>query len=123
MRQALTQLQSIQGESIQDLQTQLDEANDILVQLESKPQLQLLQVLLQVILFSVDADHESILLSDEQIDEMIGSMQDVPGVTVDENQLRQLIVDHGRSIRALLEVARHALTAEVPVDYNVFTFK
>lgn len=55
-------------------------------------------------------DDSNLMLSDSEIDEMIQSFDELPGVNVvDEDRIRKLILDEGRSVGALLALLRNVL--------------
>jgi hypothetical protein len=138
MQQTLAQLQSISGDSvIPELQSQLEESRTILSQMKNQnaPASEIVQTILSVILSLSDHsdatssnstldDEDTFLLSDNDITDLACALEQIPGVQqhVRNDALRQVMTDQGRSLRALVEVARHAVTNEIPVERNIFTF-
>jgi hypothetical protein len=112
MQETLTILQSVQGSvrSLQDLQQQLDESKAILARkMNNNAQSSILQILIHVMLASDEEDANDLILSNQQMDSILQKFQDVRGVHTHDAELRQFMIDHGRGMTAVLEVARHVL--------------
>lgn len=99
---------ALQGDSIGKLQEQLQESKDILASMDRNCQGFILQNLVTVLL-ATDAD-QNMMLSDEEIDELIHNLEGIQGVQLKEDLLRKTIIEQGRSVGAVMEVARNVLT-------------
>lgn len=121
MEETLATLQSLEGKSIDELERQLTESKSILAQMNTNVKGELLQNLITVML-AVDADGD-LLLADEEIDALIGNLEGIHGVDLKEDLLKKTIIEHGRSLTAVMEVARHLLCAQdIPADQSIFRF-
>ena len=61
-------------------------------------------------MFATDAD-QNMLLSNQEIDQLIQKMEGIHGVQLKEDLIRKTILDQGRSVGAVMEVARSVLNA------------
>jgi len=116
MEQTLSTLQSVQGQSVDELERQLLESKDILARMKTNKQGQVLQNLISVVL-NADSDGNRIL-SDEDIDEIIRRLEGLHHVNIDDGKVRQTIIDHGRSVEAVLQLAKTVLTVSVDCHCN-----
>jgi len=134
MEEALETLQSLQQQqhrdgktsgsafSIQELQDQLEESQKVLAAMNSGGNNrntttgELLQHLIAAMLVCENKSDEEedgdnlVLLSDEDIDALVDSLEATPGVRhVNEHLLRQIMVEEGRSLTALMEITKNLL--------------
>jgi hypothetical protein len=101
---------ALQGDSIDKLDEQLQESKEILSHMDRNFQAVILQNLVTVLL-ATDANRD-MMLADEEIDELIRNLEGIQGVQLKEDLLRKTIIDNGRSVGAVMEVARNVLTPE-----------
>jgi hypothetical protein len=120
MEQTLSSLQSVQGQSVDELEAQLQESKDILARMQTNQRGQILQNLITVLL-SADADG-NMMLSDEDIDNIIHRLEGLHNVNIDDDKVRQLIIDNGRSIEAVMELARAAFATEEGSENAIFSY-
>lgn len=59
---------------------------------------------LMTVALAMDTDG---ILSNEEIDELIDALRGIRGVRIKENMLRKMIIDNGRSLMGVMEVARN----------------
>ena len=87
---ALEEIQNLRGASLTQLEGQLQESRDILTQMDKNFKGELLQNLMTVIL-SMDKDG-NMILSNEEIDELIQTLEGLHGVQLKEDLLKQAII-------------------------------
>jgi hypothetical protein len=80
----------------------------------------ILQNLISVVL-NCDKDGDMVL-SDEEIDTIILKMEGINGIDLNDELLREALVQNGRSLNAILDVARNALDDTVAPEDNIFKF-
>ena len=107
MEETLSTLQSVQGQSVDELERQLQESKDILARIKTNQKGALLQNLVNVLL-GADQDG-NMMLSDEDIDNLITRLEKLHNINIDDEKVRKVIVDNGRSIEAVMKLARSAL--------------
>jgi len=105
LEDTLEAVNALQGESIKKLEEQLNESKEILANMTRNRKAVILQNLVTVLL-ATDGNQD-MLLSDEEIDDLIHNMESINGVELKEDLVRQTIIDAGRSVAAVLEVARN----------------
>lgn len=125
MQQTLETLQAVQGQSMDELEEQLQESKEILATMHKNYKGQVLQNLISVLL-GADQDGD-MLLSDDDIEDMIHRLEGLHNVNINDAKFRQVIIDNGRSVEAVMEVAKQALMAETAgkngdADDALFTF-
>ena len=114
MEQTLGTLQAVQGQSVDELERQLVESKDILSRMKTNKQGQVLQNLISVVL-NADTDGNR-MLSDEDIEEIIRRLEGLHHVDINDEKLRQTIIDNGRSVEAVLKLAKAVLAVSVKDD-------
>ena len=119
MQETLETLQSVQGQSMDELEQQLQESKYILATMNTNLKGQLLQNLITVLL-NADKDG-NMILSDDDIEEIVHRLEGLHNVNINDAALRQVIIDHGRSVEAVMEVAKAALLSDSE-DQALFTF-
>lgn len=105
LEETLDSVNALQGESIKKLEEQLNESKEILANMNRNRKAVILQNLITVLL-ATDGNQD-MLLSDEEIDDLIHNMESINGVELKEDLVRQTIIDAGRSVAAVMEVARN----------------
>ena len=120
MQETLSALQGLQGQSVEELERQLQESRDILARMQSNARGQLVQNLMTVLL-RADADADMVL-SDDDIDQMIQRLEGLHGINIDDQALRQVIIDNGRSVEAVMALARAAFATEDAAEHAIFKY-
>lgn len=121
MEETLETLQSLEGQSIQELQDQLEDSKRVLDQMNKNVTGEVLQNLISVML-ACDNDGD-LLLSDAEIDTLIDNLEATQGVQLKEDMFRQAIIDNGRSLAAVMEVTRNLLCGkELSSEQTIFHF-
>ena len=121
MEETLETLQSLEGQSIQELQNQLEDSKRVLDQMNKNVTGEVLQNLISVML-ACDNDGD-LLLSDAEIDTLIDNLEATQGVQLKEDMFRQAIIDNGRSLAAVMEVTRNLLCGkELSSEQTIFHF-
>ena len=118
LENALEDIQSLRGASLKQLEGQLEESKEILRQMDSNFKGELLQNLMTII-FALDRDG-NMILSDEEIDDLIQTLEGMQGVQLKEDLLKQSIIEKGRSLEGIMEVARNLLSDDVPLEERFF---
>ena len=54
----------------------------------------------------------NMILSNEEIDELIQALEGIHGVQLQEDKLRKIIIDQGRSLMGVMDLARNLLLGE-----------
>lgn len=119
LEETVAAVNQLQGESVQKLEEQLEESKKILSHMKTNQKAVILQNLVTVLL-ATDADAD-MLLSDEEIEELIQNLEGIHGVQLNEDLLRQTVIDQGRSVAAVMEVARAVLTPS-DGESNIFSY-
>ena len=120
MKDTLEMVQATEGQSVGELEKQLEQSKDILNRMEDNLMADVLQNLISVVL-GCDNDGDT-TLSDEEIDSLILKMEGVHGIDLKEDLLRTKLIEKGRSLNAVLEVIRNVLDDDVPAEENIFNF-
>lgn len=105
LEDTLEAVAALQGESIKKLEEQLNESKEILANMSQNRKAVILQNLVSVLL-ATDGNQD-MLLSDEEIDDLIHNLESINGVELKEDLVRKTIIDSGRSVAAVMEVARN----------------
>eukprot|EP00540_Astrosyne_radiata_P001255 CAMPEP_0116840886 /NCGR_PEP_ID=MMETSP0418-20121206/10614_1 /TAXON_ID=1158023 /ORGANISM="Astrosyne radiata, Strain 13vi08-1A" /LENGTH=301 /DNA_ID=CAMNT_0004471243 /DNA_START=35 /DNA_END=939 /DNA_ORIENTATION=- len=100
-------IQEAQGQSIDELEKQLKDTQAIYESLEDNLHGEILQNLINVVL-GVDEDGDG-ELDDNEIHELTIKLEGLNGFDLDDEKFRQVIIDHGRSVNAIMELVRHLL--------------
>ena len=119
LEQSLEDIQALGGASLQELEKQLEESKQILNSFNRNVKADVLQNLMTVLL-TMDRDG-NMMLSNEEIDELIQTLEGIQGAQMDEARFRKAIIDQGRSITGVMEIARNLLSDETPLEESIFT--
>jgi hypothetical protein len=76
---------------------------------------------LVTVALAMDKDGNRIL-SNEEIDEIVQTAKSIQGVRLKENLLRRKIIDYGRSVTGVMEVARYLVKDDLSEEENIFAF-
>ena len=101
-KEKLDTLQSVQGQSIDELERQLAESRKILEMQKDSLSGDILSNIMTVVL-AADDDGD-MLLSDAEIDEVTKNIESLQGVDFNDAQLKKLIISKGRDIPGTLSV-------------------
>lgn len=104
---------------MEELERQLQDAKQILRGFERNVKANLLQNLMTVIL-TMDRDG-NMILCDEEIDELIHALEGIQGAQMNEERFRKVIIDQGRCIYGVMDVARTLLSDDTPMEETIFT--
>lgn len=115
LEDTLETVQALRGESITKLEDQVAESKVILSRMDENKQAVVLQNLMTLLL-ATDADADMIM-SDQEINDLIHNLEGLHGVQLKEGLIRQVILENGRSISAIMEVAREALKGSGMFSY------
>jgi hypothetical protein len=119
MEDTLETLQSVQGVSMEELEGQLHESQEIWNTLDRDLQSEIVRALVGVIL-GADTDQD-FLLSDVEIDDIIHKMEAIHGVQLKEELLKSIVIEQGRSIKSIMALARNLMQENDP-GKNIFSF-
>lgn len=120
MEQTLSTLQSVQGQSVDELERQLEEAKEIKAKMKQNERGRVLQNLVTILL---NADQEGdMMFSDTDIDLLIERLEGLHDVDIDDEKIRKIIVENGRSVEAVMKLARAAFETEENYDNTIFKF-
>lgn len=92
----LDTINSVQGASSDELEKQLDESKQIYSKMQQNLQGDILNNLIDIAL-ACDED-EDMVLSDAEIDKAILRLEGIHGLDLDNEGIRQAIIDNGRSL-------------------------
>jgi hypothetical protein len=120
LEQTLEKLSSLQANTVDEIEHQVKESKDILAHMQRNYQAELLQSIISVLL-AIDAD-QNMLLSDEEIDDLIQDMEGIHDVDINNDQLKNIIIhEQGRSVLGIMEIAKQALAGNSD-DNKIFHF-
>lgn len=105
LEDTLEAVNALQGDSIQKLQEQVQESKEILSNMKQNAKAVIMQNLITTLLAA--DENQDLLLSDEEIDDLIHHLESIHGVELKEDVIRQTIVSKGRSVPAIMEVAKN----------------
>ncbi|GAX09575.1 hypothetical protein FisN_19Lh071 [Fistulifera solaris] len=120
LEQTLEDVKSLGLASLDEIRTHLEESKQVLREMARNRKAELLHNLVTVAL-AMDKDGNRIL-SNEEIDEIVQTAKSVHGVRLKENLLKRTIIDYGRSVTGVMEVARYLVRDDVSEEENIFLF-
>lgn len=120
MQNTLETIRAVEGQSLDELEKQLETSKEILDKMQDNLMADILQNLITVVL-GCDKDGD-MMLADEEIDSLILKMEGVQGIDLKQDLLRTKLVEKGRSLNAVLDVCKNVLDDDVPADQNIFSF-
>lgn len=95
-KEKLDTINSVQGLSLDELENQLKESKKILDKMELNLQGDILGNLMDIALAcDEDGDFE---LSDDEIEDVITQLEELNGVDIDNDRLRNVLIERGRSV-------------------------
>lgn len=109
LQSTLSTIQSTNIQSIDQFEQQVQQAKEIVTQFHQNTQAMILQNLITVMVHC-DQNH-TMTLEDNEIDQLIQSLESIHNVQFNETKIRQLIIDKNqRSMTSIMEIARHLIT-------------
>lgn len=149
MSSTLDAVRETEGKTLDELEQQLEQSRQIFNSMQDNLMGNILQNLISVVL-NCDKDGDMVL-SDEEIDTIILKMEGINGIDLNDELLREALVQNGRSLNgrntyimslmvameivthactccsrfyfvAILDVARNALDDTVAPEDNIFKF-
>jgi uncharacterized protein YhaN len=104
VEQALDAITQQQGMSIEALEEQVRDNRDILSRMRSGLKSNILQNLLQVVIRS-DKDG-SMTVGEHEIDELMVKLEEIDGVTVNEEPFKKLVLESEGSLESIMSVIK-----------------
>jgi DNA gyrase/topoisomerase IV subunit A len=120
IEQTYATVSAIQGDAVKELEKQLAESEEILASMHRNQAGDILQNLVSILL-ATDKDRD-MKFSDEEVEDLIRQLEGLHGVELKEDLLRKTVKEQGGSVAALLELARHVLSPDIPPDQNIFSY-
>jgi len=96
----LDAVRAVESKGLDELENQLQQSRDIYSKMQDNLMADILQNLISVVL-GCDQDGDMVL-SDEEIDNIILKMEGMNGVDLKEDLLREALVQNGRSLNGML---------------------
>jgi uncharacterized coiled-coil protein SlyX len=109
-KEKLDIIQSVQGQSLNELEKQLVESRKILSSMKDTLVGDILQNLMTVVLAA--DDNGDMLLSDIEIDELVTNFEDLQGLDLNNDTIKKVIIGKGRSVAALMDMVKILLTSK-----------
>jgi hypothetical protein len=119
VERALETITSMQGQSIQALEEQVEDNRDILSKMQSNLKANVLQNLLQVVIRS-DRDSDMDIEGDE-IEDLIKRIRGIHGVEIHDDRFRDAINNAGGSLQSVMDIIKNLMSDE-NTDQDIFTF-
>ena len=117
---ALDTITSMQGQSIEAVESQVQDNREILSQMESNLKANVLQNLLQLVIRSdKDGDH---VVAIEDIDALIKNIEKTQGVVVQKDRFRNMIMDEGGSLHGIMDIIKNLMNDEGNGGNALFIF-
>lgn len=104
VEQALDAITQQQGMSIEALEEQVKDNRDILRRMQSGLKANILQNLLQVVIRS-DKDG-SMTVGEHEIDELMVKLEEIDGVTVNEEPFKKVVLESGGSLQSIMNLIK-----------------
>lgn len=104
VEQALDAITQQQGMSIEALEEQVKDNRDILRRMQSGLKANILQNLLQVVIRS-DKDG-SMTVDEHEIDELMVKLEEIDGVTVNEEPFKKVVLESGGSLQSIMNLIK-----------------
>lgn len=121
VEQALDTITSMQGQSIQALEEQVEDNRDILSKMQSNLKANVLQNLLQVVIRS-DRDADMDIEGDE-IEDLMKRIEGINGVEIHKDRFRDAISSAGGSLQSVMDIIKNLMSDESSVENEIFTIK
>lgn len=121
MQKTLETVQATEGQSVDELERQLQENEKILDQMEDNLSGDVVQTLISVML-AIDSESGDGHMTDEEIDSLMAKVEALAGIDLNEDLLRAKLIEGGRSLTAVMEVIKNLLDNDTPPEENIFNF-
>jgi uncharacterized coiled-coil protein SlyX len=95
-KEKLDIIQSVQGQSLTELEKQLVESRNILGSMKDSLVGDILQNLMTVVLAA--DDNGDMILSDKEIDELVNNFESLQGMDFDNDMIKKVVNGKGRSV-------------------------
>lgn len=118
VEKTLEEIRKLEGASLDQLEEQLKDTEEIYASMEENLKSNILQNLITVVL-NCDTDGD-MSLGDGEIESLIHKIQGMYGVDVDDEKAKKKIVDAGRSLNAVMELVRDLFDEDVPEEERIF---
>jgi glycerol-3-phosphate dehydrogenase len=109
-KKKLDTLKSLQGRSVDELEKQLNESKAILATMKDDLAGDILQNIMTVVLGA--DDNGDMILSDEEIDEVVKNIESLQGIDLNDEELKKVIIGKGRDIPGLMDMVKMVLESE-----------
>uniref|UniRef100_A0A7S2S5B8 Uncharacterized protein n=1 Tax=Eucampia antarctica TaxID=49252 RepID=A0A7S2S5B8_9STRA len=124
MEEALASIREMETQSLDVLEEQLVESQEILESMEKSVLGTVIQNIISITL-SVDTDGD-FLLNDSEIELLIRKVEKINDVDVNDKLIKKIIIDNGRNIDGVMNVIRDMLADhddDKPPEERCFTFR
>lgn len=115
----LKKINSVRGTSLKALEAQVEESRQVLAHMKENVVGDILANLIDV-LYNCD-DNEDDFLQDDEIEKIINKFERMNGVDINDEKIKALIIQHGRSTDAVIELITNLLSDDIPKDSTLFT--
>ena len=115
----LKKINSVRGTSLKALEAQVEESRQVLAHMKENVVGDILANLIDV-LYNCD-DNEDDFLQDDEIEKIISKFERMNGVDINDEKIKALIIQHGRSTDAVIELITNLLSDDIPKDSTLFT--
>jgi len=119
-KKKLDTLKSVEGQSLDELEKQLEESRSILKGMKDDLAGDVMQNIMTVVLAA--DDNGDMMLSDDEIDQVVKSLESLNGVDINDENARALIIAKGRDIPGLMDVVKTVITAD-SIDTALVTLR
>lgn len=122
MSQTLDTIRAVEGQSMEELERQLKESEQILDQMQDNLRGDIVQTLISLVL-AIDHDGD-MCLSDAEIDSLILKIEEMSSGQFDfkDALLRKKLIEHGRSLNAIMEIIKNLMDENTAPDESIFAF-
>lgn len=114
MQETLEALDSMQTSSMDELEQQLKTSQEILQSMDLNWKTEVLQNI--IVMIASSDRNQDMTLADDEIDELLDRLESIHGIQLQHEQIRSLIIQQGRDIRAVMELCRQVMSD----DENTF---
>lgn len=113
MSSTLDAVRAVEGKGLDELEHQLQQSRDIFASMQDNLKADILQNLISVVL-GCDNDGD-MMLSDEEINNIILKLEGMNGVDLKEDLLREALVQNGRSLNGMNVIVNAAAVCDEKV--------
>jgi hypothetical protein len=119
VEEALEVISKMQGQSVGELEKQVQENKEILSKMKQGTKGRVIQNLISII-YRGDENADDMICEDEATS-VIQGLSKIGGLMIHEDRLREAIT--GKSIEAVIDVVKNLLSDDVPEDEKIFEIK